>query len=235
MASKDLVVSALVAAAVAAGTTYAMGRFSLLRPTEDVPHLVGLKVDEARAALEPYGLLLTASQQREDATLQPGQILEQRPLEGSRIYRGESVIVVVAKAPERIEVPALAGQPAAEARRKLEAVRLAAGRSTEEISDKVPAGSVVSQSPAARTEVPAGTTVDLVVSKGPETATVPSVVGRALKRAREQLAKAGFTVGNVRYQVNEDQDEGVVLQQVPAADQPAAKGAAVELVVNRFD
>lgn len=235
MATKDLLVSALVAAGVAAGTTYAIGRVSLLRPAEDVPHLVGLKVDEARAALEPYGLLLTVSRQREDATLQPGQILEQAPLEGSRIYRGESVTVVVAKAPEKVEVPALAGQPAAEARRKLEAIRLAAGRITEETSDKVAAGSVVSQGVAARTEVPAGTAVDLVVSRGPETAPVPSVLGRSLKRAREQLTRAGFTVGNVRYQVNEDLDEGVILQQLPAADQAAARGAAVELVVNRFE
>ena len=102
MATKDLLVSALVAAGVAAGTTYAIGRVSLLRSAEDVPHLVGLKVDEARAALEPYGLLLTVSRQREDATLQPGQILGQAPLEGSRIYRGEPVPVVVAKAPEKV-------------------------------------------------------------------------------------------------------------------------------------
>ncbi len=235
MATKDLVVSAVVSAAVAAGTTYAIGRFSLLRPAENVPPLVGLKVEEARTALEAYGLLLTVSQQREDASMEPGQIVEQRPLEGSRIYRGESVTVVIAKAIEKVEVPALVGQPVADARRRLEAARLSVGRVTEETSDRIPAGSVASQTPGARAAVPAGSAVDLVVSKGPETSPVPSVVGRYLKRAREQLTKAGFTVGNVRYQVNEEQDEGVVLQQTPAADQPAPRGATVELVVNRFE
>ncbi len=235
MATKDLVVSAVVAAAVAAGTTYAIGRFSLLRPTENVPHVVGLKVDEARVALDPYGLLLTVSQQREDGSMEPGQIVEQHPLEGSRVYRGEAVTVVIARAMEKVEVPALVGQPAAEARRKLEAVRLAVGRITEETSDKVPAGSVLAQGLAPRAAVPAGAAVDLVVSKGPESASVPSVLGRSLKRARDQLGKAGFTVGNVRYQINEELDEGLILQQIPAADALAPKGAAVELVVNRFE
>lgn len=235
MAAKDLVVSSLVAAAVAAGTTYAIGRFSSLRPAENVPAVVGLRVDEARTALDQYGLLLTVSQQREEASMEPGQIVEQHPLEGSRIYRGESVTVVTAKAIEKVEVPTLLGQPAGEARRRLEAARLVLGRTSEETSDKIPAGSVVAQSLAARVVVPAGAAVDLVVSKGPETAPVPSVLGRSLKRAREQLTKAGFAVGNVRYQVNEEQDDGVVLQQIPPADQAAPKGAAVELVVNRFD
>ncbi len=235
MPTKDLLVSALVAAGVAAGTTYAIGRVSLLRPAEDVPPLVGLKVDEARASLDPRGLLLAVSQQREDPSMEPGQIVEQRPLEGSRIYRGESVAVVIARAVEKVEVPALVGQPAGEARRRLEAARLAVGRTSEDTSDRIPAGSVVAQSLTPRAEARAGTAVDLVVSRGPETSPVPSVLGRSLKRAREQLTRAGFTVGNVRYQINEDLDEGVVLQQIPAAEQPAARGLAVELVVNRFE
>ena len=75
--------------------------------------------------------------------------------------------------------------------------------------------------------------VDLVVSKGPATISVPGVVGRSLARAREDLQKAGFTVGNLRFRVDDDRMDGVILDQNPAAKQEAPKGSAVDLVVNR--
>jgi beta-lactam-binding protein with PASTA domain len=235
MAMKDLAASALVAAVVAAGTTYVLDRSGWLRQAEDVPSVMGMTVESARAVVERHGLLLTVSQEREEPKSQPGLVVEQHPLEGSQVYRGESVTVVVARPPAKVKVPSLLGQTLAEARQHLEAIRLAVGRTSEDLNEKVPAGSVAAQSVAPGVEAEVGTTVDLVVSKGAETFPVPSVVGRSLNRAKDQLLKAGFTVGNIKYKTNEDQDEGVVLQQTPAANQPAAKGTAVELIVNRFD
>jgi serine/threonine-protein kinase len=62
---------------------------------------------------------------------------------------------------------------------------------------------------------------------------VPGVVGRSLAKAKEALLKAAFTVGNVKSREDEDHGDGVILEQTPAANQPAAKGSAVDLVVNR--
>ena len=78
-----------------------------------------------------------------------------------------------------------------------------------------------------------GTTVDLVVSKGAAMILVPSVVGRSLTKAKDDLQKAGFTVGNLRSREDDDHSDGVILEQNPSANQPAAKGSAVDLVVNR--
>jgi beta-lactam-binding protein with PASTA domain len=72
-----------------------------------------------------------------------------------------------------------------------------------------------------------------VVSKGVGQLPVPSVIGRSLAKAKDELQKAGFTVGNVRSRSDEDHTEGMILEQTPAANQPAAKGSAVDLVVNR--
>jgi beta-lactam-binding protein with PASTA domain len=234
MSASNVIVSAVVAAAVAAGTTYALDRTGLLRETVDVPAVTGLPVESARMLVERSGLLFLIAEERDAPQTQPGQIVTQRPLEGSKLYRGESISVVVAKAPAVVKVPLVVAQPLGEAKLRLEAGRLAVGKVSEEASPDVPAGSVISQSIAADSETKVGAALDLVVSKGADTIAVPKVAGRSLNTAKKELTKAGFTVGKVRYRMNEDHDEGIVLEQTPAADQQAAKGSAVDLVVNTF-
>ncbi len=235
MSAKNIMVSAVVSALVAATTTYALNVTGLLRLPVDVPSVIGLRVDGARALIEREGLLLTVSEEREDAKLQPGQIVAQVPLEGSKLYRGASVSVVVAKAITSVAVPELLGKPLAEAKLALEEASLSLGKVSDMVDTKVPVTSVLEQNPAARAEVKPGTAVDLVVSKLEETFAVPQVVGKGLGAARRDLKKAGFAVGKVRYEEDEYAEEGVVLEQSPAAEAQAAKGAAIDLIINAFE
>jgi serine/threonine-protein kinase len=230
---KDLFGSAVVAAVVAAGTTYALQRSSLQREAAEVPSVLGLPGQSARALIETRGFMFVVGEEREDAKTPAGNVVAQRPLEGSRIERGQTVEVVLAKAPAPFKAPALAGMALADAKQRIEAARLALGKVTEDNSADVKAGSVIAQSPAEGAEIKVGTVVDLVVSKGVGTVPVPTVVGRSLGKAKEELQKAGFTVGNVRSRSDEDHSEGMILEQSPAANQPAPKGSAVDLVVNR--
>jgi len=72
-----------------------------------------------------------------------------------------------------------------------------------------------------------------VVSKGVGTLAVPSVVGRSLSKAKDELQKAGFTVGTLKSRADDDHSDGLILEQTPAANQQAPKGSPVDLVVNR--
>ncbi len=233
MAIRDLMGSAVVAAVVAAGTTFALHHTILQKEAIEVPSVLGLPVQSARALVENRGLMFVVTEEREDARTPAGNVVAQRPMEGSRIERGRSLDVVVAKAPAPIKMPGLVGLVLAEAKLRLEAAKLAVGKVTEDNSADVKAGGVISQSVAEGGETRVGTAVDLVVSKGAATVAVPSVVGRSLSRAKEELQKAGFTVGNLRSRSDEDHSDGLILEQNPAANQQAPKGSAVELVVNR--
>jgi len=235
VASRDLLLSALIAAGVAAGVTYLLMRGSPNVETVDVPPLVGLRPEQARTLAESRGLLLVLNEEKEDPRVQPGQIAEQRPLEGSRIHKGESITAALAKAPAAVRVPDLSNQTLAEARAALESAKLALGRITEESHSTVVQGRVAGQSAPAGTEAHAGAAVDLVMSKGPETAVVPNVVGRGQSRARQALTEAGFVPGTLRYRSDEDRSDGVVLEQTPAGGLPAPKGSKVDLVVNQVD
>jgi eukaryotic-like serine/threonine-protein kinase len=233
MAFRDLLGSAVVAAVVSAGTTYALHHTLLQKEAIEVPSVLGLPAQSARALIENQGLMFVVSEEREDVRAAPGNILQQRPLQGSRIDRGQAVDVVVAKAPTPTKMPGLVGLALADAKLRLESAKLVLGKVTEGTSPEVKVGSIASQSIAEGGETHAGAVVDLVVSKGPATIAVPSVLGRSLARAKDELQKAGFTVGNIKWRSDEDHSDGLILEQNPAANQQAPKGAAVELVVNR--
>jgi len=233
MAFRDVAVSAVVAAVVAAGTTFALHRTVLSRDAVEVPSVIGLPSQSARALIESRGLMFVVGEEREDAKAPPGNIVAQRPMEGSRIEHGQAVDVTVAKAPTVVKAPALAGLALGEAKLRIEMAKLVLGKVTEDNSPDVKAGNVISQSVAEGGEAKVGTVVDLVVSKGAGTVAVPGVVGRSLAKAKEELQKAGFTVGNTRSRSDEDHSDGLILEQNPAANQQAPKGSAVDLVVNR--
>jgi len=93
-------------------------------------------------------------------------------------------------------------------------------------------GMVIAQSVPEGAEVRGGTGVELKVSKGADSITVPAVTGKSLSKAKELLIQAGLTLGQIRYADNEDRSAGVVLEQKPAAKEALGKGQPVDLVVN---
>jgi serine/threonine-protein kinase len=228
---RQTMVSAVVAALVALGVSYASIRGDFLRHSVDVPQMVGSTVDTARVALDQSGLLLVVAEDRDDTAAPPGQILSQRPLPGSKLRSGESVSVVVARAPTVVKVPGVVGLLLAEARTRLEKARLTVSSVVEQPHPTLGVGMVIAQT-LDGAEVRAGTGVELKVSKGADTVTVPAVVGKSLTKAKDLLTQAGLTLGQVRHASDDDRSPGIVLEQKPAASQTLGKGMAVDLVVN---
>ncbi len=88
---------------------------------------------------------------------------------------------------EDTPVPSLANMTLSEAEQRLESAGLALGDVSRESSDDVPRNRVLSQDPAAKSVVAEGSEVDVVVSAGAETVTVPYVVGQDKNAAKSQL------------------------------------------------
>ncbi|MDX6597442.1 MAG: eukaryotic-like serine/threonine-protein kinase [Gaiellales bacterium] len=98
-------------------------------------------------------------------------------------------------------------------------------------SNAKPPDVVFGQNPAANTKVDKGSSVRLLVSNGPSSATVPNAVGLSESEARSRLVKAGFTVTTA--QVFSDQPAGTVVAQDPAAGQKVTPGTKVRLNVSK--
>jgi len=195
----------------------------------DVPSLSGLTPDQARGLLEPRGLLLILDEERPDERSTPGTLIDQRPLAGSRLRRGEDVHAAVAKA---VRMPKLVGLTADAARDALDGLKLKPGAVTDVSSATVPKGQVLAQNPVPGAEGRPDGTVDLQVSSGPAAAAVPSVIGKSKSTATDLLQKAGFAVGTLHVGSNDDYDTGIVIRQQPAANTQAAPGTKVDLTIN---
>ena len=232
---RQTMLSAVVAALVALGVSYASIRGDLFHRSVDVPTVVGSNVDTSRSALDQSGLMLVVAEDREDTAAPPGQILTQHPLPGSKLHQGERVNVVVARTPTLVKVPGVVGQLLTEARIRLEKAHLTISSVVEQAHPTLGVGMVIAQSLAEGAEVRAGTGLELKVSKGAEAVTVPAVVGKGLSKAKDLLTQAGLTVGQIRRVSDDDRSPGVVLEQKPAANQALGKGMAVDLVVNSDD
>ena len=131
-----------------------------------MPNLRGLKQADAVAKLQQMGLRLGSAYETfsdEDS----GTVISQDPRSGTRITKGQSVDITVSKGQKvkKVTVPNVKGVPSDRAHTMLEGSGLKVGGSTEEASTQA-AGTVVSQSPAAGTEVDSGTAVQLVLSSG---------------------------------------------------------------------
>ena len=92
-----------------------------------------------------------------------------------------------------VEIPDVVGQSVDDATAALKAVGLAV-LVTKQASNDAPAGQVLGMRPNAGGKVPEGTTVELQVSAGPTTVTVPSVEGSALGDAKAQIEALGLVV-----------------------------------------
>ncbi|MEJ5914591.1 protein kinase domain-containing protein [Pseudokineococcus sp. 1T1Z-3] len=128
-------------------------------------------------------------------------------------------------------VPDVVGETAAGA----EATVVAAGldfEATSAPSADVPEGRVVASDPAAGEEVEEGSAVEVTVSTGPESVTVPSVTGFTEARARAALEEVDLEVGDVSESPDQRQPEGAVISTDPGPGVTVAPGSSVDLVVS---
>ena len=149
---------------------------SLGKERYDVPKVRGLTEDEAQDALLATHLAFGRSIGRYSEKVAKGIVLGSDPKPGTTLRPGAAVNLVVSLGRRPIKVPDWTGRDADQAERALEGRGFAVDRSTEEFSDTVPEGRVVSQSPTSGTLF-RGDTVRLVVSRGPELVQVPRGCG----------------------------------------------------------
>lgn len=159
-------------------------------------------------------------------TVPEGQISSQDPAPNASVAHNTIVKITVSKGRQPVSMPNLVGKPSQEAQNELTQVGLQP-QVTEDFSDSVPKGKVISQSVAPNTTVHRLDQVNLVISKGPEVVAVPNVFGKSEGDARAALESAGFTV-NVKRTFG---DSKRVLNSNPSAGTQAKVGSTVTITL----
>ncbi|WP_436785804.1 Stk1 family PASTA domain-containing Ser/Thr kinase [Yinghuangia sp. YIM S10712] len=128
-------------------------------------------------------------------------------------------------------VPSLVGKTEAEARQQADAVDLELRIDPAKPCKDQPQGKVCTQNPAAETKVEKGSVVTVVLSSGPELATVPSTVGMTEEAAKAAVERAGF-VAKIDRKTDYKCNKETVCSSEPAANAQAPLGSEVLLKIN---
>lgn len=197
-----------------------------------VPGLLNMDQAAATTALQSVGLTLEVAGEEYSETVAAGLVLSSDPAPGASAAANSVVSVVLSRGPERYAVPDVRGDPLEAAKTAITEASLLVGIITEDWDPEVPAGSVASTAPAAGDELKPGTTVDIVVSKGPKPVRLAGYAGSSADEARAELEAAGLVV-TVKEDFSTEFAEGLVISTLPGKGERVAVGSTVELLVSK--
>ncbi|MGA1660865.1 MAG: Stk1 family PASTA domain-containing Ser/Thr kinase [Candidatus Nanopelagicales bacterium] len=192
-----------------------------------VPDVRGEPLAAAQTAITDASLAVGAITEDWDAEIPVGSVVSTDPEIGDELKPGALVNLVVSKGPKPVKLPGLAGVEASEATAQLEAAGLVV-TTTEEFSTEYASGLVVSSTPAKGERVPVGSTVALVISKGPPPVEVPYLIDMKRDDAVYTLQQLGLNV-----EINEPPFTPLnrVISQDPAAGTLIPVGSTVTITI----
>ena len=143
----------------------------------EVPNISGKTLEEAQEILEEKKLKWRLEPVESDET--PNTVLEQSPDAGSSVEEYSRVTIKYSKGSSGVTIPELTKFTKDDATKKLEALGLSVSSTSEEYSDTVDKGLVCGTDPVVGSSVKSGSSVKLILSKGPESdnVTMPNIVG----------------------------------------------------------
>lgn len=200
-----------------------------------VPNLVGKTIEEVQNTLKGTKLTYEIKEEKYDTTIDKGLVISQEPEYKSnyRIKENQKMQIIVSLGQKLTNVPKVTGMTEDEAKKKLEDSELEVVI-VEEFDKKVEKGIVIKQDVDPETEVGAGSTVTITVSKGVEESTVPNVIGKPKADAIKEIEDAGLTVSATLTAEDRTKDDGIVIKQSIEGGQTVEKGGSMTITVNQI-
>ena len=198
-----------------------------------IPNLVNQSVTAATNQLQNMGL--KENTQFNATCTQQNIVCDQNPKGGVTVPPGSTVNLVTAQpTPQTTPIPNVAGEDTATACNVLGQAGFSCGTVTKQSSTSVPNGSVISTNPPAGSQQPAHTTVNLIVSSGPSSVTVPDVIGETQAQAVSTLQSANLNPVVICQGTLQQSQDGIVQSQNPAGGKSASPGDSVNITVASF-
>ena len=152
------------------------------------PNLIGMNIAEATAAIVKAGFTLgEVKSVFNEAPL--GEVFQHLGSDGSKIPETSRIDVYVSLG----AIPVVAGLDQEAAVSAIELVGLKINEITEDYSDSIPTGQVISLVPQSEPLGKDGM-VNLIVSKGPNIVIVPNMIGQTVLAAKAELESLGLRV-----------------------------------------
>jgi serine/threonine-protein kinase len=135
----------------------------------EVPNVVNRELSDAEIILRNEGLATGSIDRIFDDKFSEGYIISQDPKDGEKVPKNSKINLMVSKGktPAKVAMPDLRGHTLEEAQKILEENKLVLGDTKRQDSNEYYSNQIMEQDTAGGVMVDEGTTVNLVVSKGP--------------------------------------------------------------------
>ena len=239
-----VVVTSIILALVLAVSGFGyLGYWAAVGRWTSVPPLAGMTEQAARDQVAEYNFTIDVLQEYSE-TVPVGDVIRTDPELGANVKKGPGtkLKLYVSRGPERYDMPTVVGLSEADARDAIKNAHMAVGTVTQDWSETVAEGLVVSASQEAGESLKPNTPVDLVISKGREpipivsyapsasTAGGPLDTFHTQDEATGALEAAGFTVvASQDYSPTVPQDS--VIAQTPF-EGDGHRGDTISLVIS---
>ncbi|EJN51206.1 PASTA domain protein [Actinomyces sp. ICM58] len=196
-----------------------------------MPETTGRTLADVQADLDALGLRTQVEEEFSD-DVDTGSVTRSDPEGGSSVHKRAEVQLYVSKGVDMKTVPELTGKSQDEAQRSLTEVGLTVGAITDAYSEDVPQGQVISQSVAAGTSLAHDSAVDIVLSKGRQPLTVPTLSGLSASAAKSAIEDLGLVAAPTDA-YSDTVAEGQVISQQTREGSTLHRGDSVAYTVSK--
>lgn len=200
-----------------------------------VPDITGRDIIFALEVTSERDLTLRVSGWEYSNTIPKNYIISQKPLPGQALKKDQDIRIMISKGTKEVTIPKLTG----EIRRKAEIVLrrngLKIGNILSVYSPEYRKDTVIAQNPPAQAQIPRGTPVSLLISKGKkgDAYLMPDLKDKNLKEVMRSLEGMGLKIGEVREERREETAPGLVFDQNPEQGYRVEEGEKVQLFVSK--
>ncbi len=199
----------------------------------EVPNFMGYTIDKAKKEAEEAGININVAKS-EYSDYDENTIINQSPEGGETVLEGQTVDVVVSLGQKSFTMPNVVNDEKDEAISKIEDVSGQKPDVEYEFDDTVKAGLVIAQSPEPQTQMKAGDSILLTISKGKEdtSVVVPNFVGKDISDVKNELESVGLKLGSIS-SVESDKPKDQVISQSLSKGSEAEQNSSINFEVSK--
>lgn len=198
-----------------------------------VPDFRGKHTSEVMR-IKPRDIEVVTRDQKYDDRQPKGHVIAQYPEPGTLVKPGKQVLLTISMGMQKVSVPDLVGKSLREVDVALMNSQLVLGNSAYVFSDKISPDRIVGQSPLSSEEYGVNKNVDLLISLGKKTETLPlpNLTGTNLDAAKTKLKAWGLNVGRIYSKTDPSKAKYQVISTSPAPYSYLRKGEVVNILVS---
>ena len=196
----------------------------------EIPDLTGSEQAQALEDLQSLGFKV-GIENAADSSVPVGSVIRTQPPSNTIINPDSLVTIIVSVGPEAFPIPYILDIETERAIFVVEESGFILGQLLEVNDNNIPRGFVISQNPVAGTKMSPGSSVDLVVSKGPSLIEISDLSRKSPEDAVQILETLGFKYELVE-EYSEDIEVGLVSGTIPEAGEIVSPDQLIQVVVS---